>query len=92
MASKAVRLARLQAELSRSQWAQIQIARRRQTESELKTSGLYLGYDAEAEAHQIVLLSGDVVSAESITTAGNAIGDPVVVSHGGTTKFKSMPR
>lgn len=86
------RLAKLQADRSWMRWADRQVAQRRRTATQLQSAGEYLGYDADAERHQIRLLNGRDVFAESITNAGMAAGDRVVVSQAGGWKFKAMPR
>lgn len=87
-----VNFAKLQANRNLKRWADRQLQTRKIQQQVVESSGNYLGYDADKEAHQIRLLSGKVVDAEALTNAGLDVGDAVAVSKGGGYRFKSMPR
>jgi hypothetical protein len=84
--------AKLQADRAWLRWGEQQVRQANANQTRLESAGEYLGYVAEIERHQIRLLSGEVVDAESITNAGLSEGDPVVVNRAGGVRFKAMPR
>lgn len=92
MPSRLVGFAQAQAQQAWISYANRAIQARQQTTQQLESAGFYEGYNAEAEAHQIRMLSGRVVDATSITTAGISAGERVVVSRAEKWRFKAMPR
>lgn len=93
MSDRVARFAKLQADRAWKRWADRQLKQRTAQQQKLESAGIYIGYQADSEQHEIRLLSGKKVLAESITNAGLDAGDPVVVSRGGGGfRFKAMPR
>lgn len=89
MSDKVIRFAKLTADRSWKRWSDRRLRQERAARQRLESAGIYLDYDADTEQHRIQLHSGRVLAGESITNAGLATGDPVVVQG---RKFKSMPR
>lgn len=92
MEPRLTRNAKLTADKAWSQWAGRQIQRRLATIAKLESTGFYLGYQADLERHEIELLSGKVVLAQSLTTSGQSGGEQVAVSRGEEWRFKTVPR
>lgn len=93
MPSKLIRLAKLQADQAWNEYRDRQVAKTIEIGQQLQSSGYYLGYNADTGLHQITLLSGQSVEAQSITNSGQAAGDRVAVSRDGQGwRFKTMPR
>jgi hypothetical protein len=67
--------------------------REQRQQERLETRGTYQSYDADQERHQVKLGTGQFIDAQSITNAGLAAGDEVVISgRGANARIKTMPR
>lgn len=87
--NRVVEFAKFTATRARQRWNERRLRADKATLQQAESTGVYLGYDADTEQHQIRLQTGRVINAEAITNAGLDEFDPVVVQG---NKFKSMPR